>query len=160
MTGMIAFFFACFGGGTPKIDQFWMDPADLDSTVPPFAPQPFIAALPRRLLSHPNGGALAVIGHVDWAWGFSIGRRKPPDRRSPFRSSRSIMLGDPVGHAMKDQFGGQFAALSTALLGALAPGAPKMDDRDLVTYWLERNDAQNYVTLGDPAVRLRLDKLG
>jgi hypothetical protein len=69
------------------------------------------------------------------------------------------MLGDPVGHAMKDQFGGQFAALSTALLSALAPGAPKMDDRDLVTYWLERNDAQNYVTLGDPAVRLQVDKL-
>jgi hypothetical protein len=32
-------------------------------------------------------------------------------------------------------------------------------DRDLVTYWLQRNDAQNYVLLGDPAARIRNDLL-
>jgi hypothetical protein len=32
-------------------------------------------------------------------------------------------------------------------------------DRDLVTFWLERNDAQNYVVLGDPAVRIRKEAL-
>ena len=45
---------------------------------------------------------------------------------------------------------------------AVSPTAPpgvKISDRDLVTYWLERNDAQNYVVLGDPAARLRVDKL-
>jgi hypothetical protein len=159
--GLVAFFFACFGGGTPKVDQFILDPAQLGSTLPPLAPQPFMAALPQRLLTHPKGGALAVIAHVDRAWGYSIQAPKTSGAQiTPFRSSLgSIMLGDPVGHAVKDQFGGQFAALSTALLSALAPGAPKMDDRDLVTYWLERNDAQNYVTLGDPAVRLQVGKL-
>jgi hypothetical protein len=30
-------------------------------------------------------------------------------------------------------------------------------DRDLVACWLERNDAQNYILLGDPAVRIRED---
>jgi len=162
LKGLVAFFFACFGGGTPKVDQFILNPAQLGSSLPPLAPQPFMAALPQRLLTHPKGGALAVIAHVDRAWGYSIQAPKMTGAQiAPFRSSLgSIMLGDPVGHAVKDQFGGQFAALSTALLSALAPGAPKMDDRDLVTYWLERNDAQNYVTLGDPAVRLRVKKLG
>lgn len=159
--GLVAFLFACFGGGTPKVDQFILDPSQLGSTLPPLAPQPFMAALPQRLLTHPNGGALAVIAHVDRAWGYSIQAPKMSGAQiTPFRSSLgSIMNGDPVGHAVKDQFGGQFAALSTALLSALAPGAPKMEDRDLVTYWLERNDAQNYVTLGDPAVRLRVEEL-
>jgi hypothetical protein len=32
-----------------------------------------------------------------------------------------------------------------------------LSDRDLVAFWLERNDAQNYVVLGDPAVRIRTD---
>ena len=35
----------------------------------------------------------------------------------------------------------------------------RLSDRDLVTSWLERNDAQNYVLLGDPAVRIRKDAL-
>jgi len=30
-----------------------------------------------------------------------------------------------------------------------------LNDRDLVTAWIERNDAQNYVLLGDPAVGIR-----
>jgi hypothetical protein len=159
--GVVAFFFACFAGGTPKVDQFIIDPTQLGSTQPPLAPQPFVAALPQRLLAHPKGSALAVIAHVDRAWGFSIqAPNMTGSQIMPFRSSLgSIMKGDPVGHAIKDQFGGHFAALSAALLSSLAPGAPKMDDGDLVTYWLERNDAQNYVTLGDPAARIRVDKL-
>jgi hypothetical protein len=161
VNGLVAFLFACFGAGTPKVDQFILDAAQLGSSLPPLAPAPFMAALPQRLLTHPKGGALAVIAHVDRAWGYSIQAPKMGGAQTlPFRSSLgSIMIGEPVGHAVKDQFGRQFAALSAALLSALAPGAPKIDDRELVTYWIERNDAQNYVTLGDPAVRLRIDKL-
>jgi hypothetical protein len=32
-------------------------------------------------------------------------------------------------------------------------------DRDLVWNWVARNDAQSYVLLGDPAVRLRPELL-
>jgi hypothetical protein len=159
--GVVAFFFACFGGGTPRTDQFILDPAKLGTALPPLAPAPFMAALPQRLLAHPKGGALAVIAHIDRAWGYSIQAPKMKGAQiQTFRNSLGyIMKGDPVGHAVRDQFGGHFTALSTFLSSALAPGEPPLDDRDLVTSWLERNDAQNYVTIGDPAVRLRLDKL-
>jgi len=32
-------------------------------------------------------------------------------------------------------------------------------DEELVSAWIERNDAQNYVLLGDPAVRIRYELL-
>ena len=78
VNGMVALLFACFGAGTPDADQFLMDLSQA-GTAPPLAPKPFIAALPRRLLAHPNGSALAVIGHIDRAWGFSIQAPKVSD---------------------------------------------------------------------------------
>jgi Peptidase family C25 len=161
--GIIVFIFACFGGGTPDVDQFLLDPNQAGHLAP-LAPQPFMAALPQRLLAHPKGGALAVVAHVDRAWGYSIQAPKMSGAQiNTFRNSlESAMCGDPIGHAIHDQFGGHFAVLSTALLSALSPTAAagsQLSDRDIVTYWLQRNDAQNYVTLGDPAARIRADKL-
>src|SRR5262245_26850596 len=163
VNGLVAFVFACFGAGTPDADQFLMDLTQAGN-APPLAPQPFIAALPTRLLTHPNGSALAVIGHIDRAWGFSIQAPKTPDAQiGTFRNSIGFILsGAPIGHAMCGQFGARFAALSTALASSTSPTAPtamQLNDRDLVTYWLERNDAQNYVMLGDPAVRIRKEVL-
>src|SRR5262249_20121908 len=74
----------------------------------------------------------------------------------------SILKGQPVGFALCGQFGARFGALSTVLASSTSPTAPSFmrpNDRDLVTYWLERNDAQNYVMLGYPAARLRTDAL-
>jgi hypothetical protein len=163
VSGLVAILFACFGGGTPDTDQFLMNLAQ-PAAAPPLAPQPFVAALPRRLLAHPRGGALAVIGHVDRAWGFSI---QPPkttgSQIGPFYNGLCFILdGCPVGHAVAQQFGQRFVTLSATLLSVVSPSAPASllpSDRDLVTYWLERNDAQNYVLLGDPAVRIRKDAL-
>jgi hypothetical protein len=161
--GMVAFLFACFGAGTPDKDQFLMDLSQAD-TAPPLAAKPFIAALPRRLLAHPKGAALAAIGHIDRAWGFSMqspGVTTP--QIAPFRNSiGSILLGTAVGRALCGQFGPRFAELSALLLSATSPMAPaamKLQDRALVNAWIERNDAQNYVLLGDPAVRIRNDIL-
>ena len=163
VNGMIAMIFACFGAGTPDADQFLMDLSQAGS-APTLAPKPFMSALPRRLLTHPNGSALAVIGHVDRAWAYSI---QVPKTAGPqilaFRNSLGfIMTGMPIGYVLSGQFSSRFAALSAALLSATSPTAPpamRLPDRDLVTAWIQRNDAQNYVLLGDPAVQIRADVL-
>lgn len=82
---------------------------------------------------------------------------------APFRNSiGSILEGTTVGRAVCGQFGPRFAELSALLLSATSPTAPaamRLEDRALVNAWIERNDAQNYVLLGDPAVRIRNDIL-
>lgn len=156
--GLIALVFACYGLGSPAFDPYLTDRRKGPVAV---AERPFVSALPRRLLGHPGGGALAVVGHVERAWGYSI---KPPGlgpQIVPFRNFVGrVLSGEPVGHATKD-FSEKYAVLSAELLDLLdetRPG-PRPTDDQLARIWIERNDAQNYALLGDPAVRLRVDLL-
>jgi Peptidase family C25 len=148
--GMIAFFFACYSAGTPQYDSFTYKPG----TEPPvIAPEPFVAALPQRLLAHPGGGALAVIGHVERAWGYSFifGEQA---QLNPFQNTIGrILTGQPIGYAMKD-FNERYAALSTNLTAVLEDVSHGRTAAlgTLARQWTERNDAQNYILLGDPAV--------
>ena len=87
--GLIAFLFACYGAGTPAADHFL---ADRSKAPVPIALAPFVAALPQRLLSHPGGGALAVIGHVERAWGYSIRPVGLGNRLLPFRNLMGRVL--------------------------------------------------------------------
>src|SRR5262249_40936940 len=96
------------------------------------------------------------------AWGYSI---QPPGigpQVRPFWNLMGRILGgEPVGHATMD-FSQRYATASTDLLNKLAPtqpGALAATDASLVLSWIDRNDAQNYGVLGDPAVRLRADDL-
>jgi hypothetical protein len=52
LAGLIAMTFACFGGGTPAMNEFPMEgwPAQ-------WPEKPLLAALPKRMLSHPKGRA-------------------------------------------------------------------------------------------------------
>jgi hypothetical protein len=153
--GLIAFFFACFGAGTPKRDAF----AHVRGEPPPeLAPEAFVSALPKRLMSHAQGGALAVIGHVDQAWGYSF-ISGGEGQLLPFQNALGrILLGEPVGYAMKD-FNEKYAALSANLARILEDvgfGDIQIADTELARVWTERNDAQNYVVLGDPAAALKV----
>jgi hypothetical protein len=156
LQGLVAFVFACYGAGTPRHDPFLRKPEGGPVEV---ADAPFVSALGQRLL---GGGALAVIGHVERAWGYSI---QPPGigpQVRPFWNLMGRILGgEPVGHATMD-FSQRFATASADLLNKLAPtqpGALAATDASLVLSWIDRNDAMNYVVLGDPAVRLRTDDL-
>lgn len=153
--GMIAFHFACYGAGTPTHDRFVHKPGQPPPTV---ASEPFISALPKRLLTHPKGGALAVIGHVERAWGYSIVTNNAGPQLIPFQNSIGRLLrGEPIGLAMKD-FNERYAALSTNLsdLQEKMGFGLQVPDAVLASTWIERNDAEGYVVLGDPAVRLRV----
>jgi hypothetical protein len=156
LRGLVAFVFACYGAGTPRYDNFLRKPGAGPVEI---AERPFVSALAQRLLT---GGALAVIGHVERAWGYSI---QPPGvgpQLLPFRNLLfRVLIGQPVGHATMD-FSQRYATESVALLNKLspaAPGAQRPTDQDLAWTWVQRNDAQNYVVLGDPAVRLRTANL-
>lgn len=152
--GMISFHFACYGMGTPSSDRFIHEPG---SPPPAIAPQSFIAALPKALLAHPAGGALACIGHVERAWGCSIVTAKAGSQLLPFENAIGrILKGEPVGLAMKD-FYERYASLSVSLssmLEEISFGAT-VADAELTAAWIARNDAEGYLILGDPAVRLR-----
>lgn len=157
--GMVAFHFACFGAGTPSHDRFIHKPGE---APPQIADESFIAALPQRLLTHPQGGALACIGHVERAWGYSITTAGAGPQLLPFQNAIGrILLGQPVGYAVKD-FNERYAALSTSLTGLLEEldfGATDVSDAELAANWVERNDAEGYLVIGDPAVRLRVNDL-
>ena len=156
--GVIAFLFACYGGGTPLEDRFAHEP---QVAPPAIAPKAFAAALPNRLLAHPQGGALACIGHVERAWGYSISGQTMEPQIGPFRRALGrLMLGQPVGLAVQE-FNDKCATASVSLANLLekAYAGRPVDDIQLAATWTERNDAEGYVTLGDPAVRLRINLL-
>jgi hypothetical protein len=158
LRGIIAFHFACFGMGTPKSDKFSFNPPDPPAQL---APQPFFSALPKRMLSHPGGPALATIGHVERAWATSIQPPNTDPQIQPFQNAiGKILRGLPLGLALTD-FSlayGQFAAIVGQMLADKLDGLP-VDDDKLATAWTQENDAEAYTLFGDPAIRLRPEKL-
>ena len=157
--GLVAFLFACFGGGTPSQDRF----TALESGKPAqLAPRPFFAALPKALLAHPNGGALAVIAHVDRAWGFSIQNPGALPQIDAFRNAVQRILGGlPVGYAIQD-FNYRYADLSIQVSSIVEDKIyyhKNVPDEKLAVAWVQRNDAEGYIVLGDPAVHLRAGEL-
>ncbi|NBD36445.1 MAG: hypothetical protein GVY30_10680 [Chloroflexi bacterium] len=152
--GMIAFFFACFGGGTPRYDAF--SRPDFQESRKTIAEQPFTAALPQAMLRLSKGGALAVIGHVDRAWGNSFLGDDKSQQTGVFQAAvESLLRGKPVGMAM-EYFDMRYAALSTELTTELEEieWGRTYDPNDLAMMWTSNNDARGYVIIGDPAVRL------
>jgi hypothetical protein len=153
VAGMVAVFFACYGAGTPKTDDFAQQALGAPAQI---APHAFVGRLPQRLLAHPKGGALAVVGHVERAWSYSFMWPRIGRQLQIFDSSLgSLLRGTPVGQAV-EYFNDHYAALTTELeslkedlqFGAAANPA------ELSGLWTAKNDARNYVILGDPAVRL------
>jgi hypothetical protein len=158
LQGMITFHFACYSAGTPMEDRF-LHKADVKP--PQIAPLPFIASLPKTLLSHHAGGALAVIGHVERAWDTSITTLEAGTQIDPFRNAIAYILnGLPVGYAVKD-LNMRFAEYSANLSELLQPdsqGKVAPEER-LASAWIKRNDSEGYIVIGDPAVRLRINDM-
>ncbi len=155
--GMMHIFFACYGGGCPDIDNF----DRMNNQPRRIAPKPFFSKLPSKLLSHPDGGALAVLAHIERAWAYSFLGDKGGSQTQGFRDVIGRLLrGDRIGQAT-DVFNTRWAALSVQLSEAqldLQHGAD-VSLKALGRMWVARDDARNFMILGDPAVRLRVEDL-
>lgn len=168
LLGLIAFHFACYSAGTPQFNEFayQQDQFDLNQNSnkrSEIADQAFIARLPQRLLSHPKGGALAVIGHVERAWTSSFMWNKI-DQTEVFKSTlKELVKGDPIGFAFEKRFSHRHAEIAVSLDqlfenikygGIVGYEQNQIDPQNLVSLWTANNDARNYIILGDPAVKL------
>ncbi|HVR95500.1 MAG TPA: hypothetical protein VMW27_02725 [Thermoanaerobaculia bacterium] len=151
--GLVAFCFACFGAGTPRWDDFTRKSQGPRRALSSGA---FLGRLPQRLLGHPRGGALAVVGHVERAWGFSLVWPGAGPQTGTFESTlRRLLDGQPVGWAM-EVFNQRYAELASDLAAeveALGFGK-KLDETVLADLWTASHDARNYTIVGDPAVRV------
>jgi hypothetical protein len=154
--GLIAFIFACFGGGCPDQDSYFFS---TDGSRLPLTPVPLVARLPQALLAR---GALAVIAHVDRAFSYAfedvMGTPQEQLLRTPVEL---LMKGQRVGMAA-DSLNLQWSTLAAQLglaLGGNLPGVPQPRSTTVANLFIARDDARNYIVLGDPAVRLRTESM-
>ncbi len=154
LSGMIAFHFACYSAGTPRQNDFSIAKV----RTPETAPYDFVARLPQRLLLN---GAVAVIGHIERAWGCSISYSEPGENKKHLGTYSSTMKrlleGHPVGSAL-EWFDEKYGEISAGLTDKVErfklelPNAPT--EYELISLWRANNDARNYIIVGDPAARM------
>jgi hypothetical protein len=165
LDGAVFFQFACFGYGTPAESDYthW-----LEGVPEQYTDADFVAALPKKLLAHPQG-PIAFIGHLDTAFLHGFADAEAPhtldrwhNRIAPFVKAVNQLLGvQPSGLAMEDMHKRYSIcnALITNTYDRQRRGKLKwnteLETRFLDT-WITRSDAQNYMIFGDPAVRLRI----
>lgn len=150
LLGTIVFLFACYGAGTPDFDEFSRGAGQRMR----IAEKPFVASLPRALL---RAGALAVVGHVERAWGYSFYWDRAGSQIQPYKNMLSyLMRGQPIG-AAADWLNERYAELASDLaleLDEIEENGYRPNALKLATLWTANNDARNYVIIGDPAARM------
>jgi hypothetical protein len=154
LAGTMACLVATNSAGTPMHDEF--STAAQAQTPRLLADRPFVSALAKRLLSHPNGSALAVIGHVDRNWIHSLAQPDLTASTGLFESVMGAVLnGHTIGSAMA-----AVAQRTTFLYAALGEWYRKNTSAQETAVLRNRItaaiDARNFILLGDPAARLPL----
>lgn len=145
LPGTMVFLFACYSAGCPALDNYYFNK---DGSSIQAAPAPLISLLAQKLLA---SGALAVIGHVDRAFPYGFvdvnGTPQVALIRTPLER---LMQGWTVGRAIDS-----FTTSWSSIAALLEKDPPPVLAVALKTH-IARDDARNYVALGDPAVRLRV----
>jgi hypothetical protein len=128
------------------------------------APRPSVSKLAQRLLSHPNGGALAVIGNVDTFWssifeqheqGKNEGRWRSEGATTWLNAISRLLRGHTAGSAT-EPFNTRYMQAASDLVEAILHGSAVID-QETTRLMLETMSVRNYIVLGDPAVRLPVE---
>jgi hypothetical protein len=152
--GMVAFHLASHSVGTPIFDELVWPNGEQRQVI---APYPFVADLPQRLLGHPRGGALAVIGHVGRAWPYSFLTTVSKTLDAFEFTLRMLMDSFPVGYALV-YFYQYYTELLTDFTFALknTDSCKDIDPSEIAKIWMAHSHSQKFTILGDPAARLAL----
>lgn len=169
LEGSVFVQFACYGAGTPKESIFnkWFD-----EEPKLYTDKAFTASLPKKLLSHPRG-PIAFIGHVDVAFLHGFDNPDNPDmplikgqqwdpRIRPFLSIFETILKkyQPTGRSLDDMskrlafYSNVFATRAEQITLDGLPLNSALFKTQVADQFIMRNDSNNYLILGDPAVRI------
>ncbi len=161
LTGTIAFLCTSYSAGTSHAHT----PDSLQQAEKAM-PRAFIADLPRRMLGHRKGGALAVVGHRAHVWGCAqqelhaqSHQALPISEPQAFRDAlNQLMRGDRLGLSLEPLRVGYreaMIALSNQFpLDLQASTNREQKERQVAVWWAMSRNLRDYVTIGDPAVRL------
>lgn len=164
LLGMMVMLTGSYTAGAPRVSDY----AFLDRTAGQAEStgadlptgRALLAELPQRLLSHPRGGALGVIAHVDQVWTSSLTNVKgESDVEGIYLGLLArLMQGYTSGAAMEllnlrrqREFTEANRQLQEAFFTTRLPGR-----RQLQNVFIRAIDARNYILIGDPAARLPL----
>ena len=152
--GMMAFMFACYSGGCPTEDNYFFKK---DGSKIPVAPEALIAKLPQKLLSR---GALAVIAHIDQAFSYIFQNLEGTPQVQSIRTPLELLMkGERAGLAA-DRLNLQWSAIAAQVGVALGRRRePDFNPESFASLYIARDDARNYIVLGDPATCLRVKDL-
>jgi len=152
--GMMAFMFACYSGGCPTEDNYFFNE---DASRIPVAPEPLIALLPQKLLSR---GALAIIAHVDQAFSYIFQNLQGTPQVQSIRTPLELLMKGQRAGLAADRLNLQWSAIAAEVGVALGRRRePGFDPESFAALYIARDDARNYILLGDPAAYLRVKDL-
>jgi len=154
--GLVAFLHSSYSAGTPLLDDF-PHRAAVSTERRTSALNPFINRLVQRMLSHPNGGALAVVGRVERTWLLEQpgGERTDHNLETFEDIFRYLLTGARIGHALRP-LAERYVELTVHLSDTLEQmqSGEETPEELLAFLWTAKTEARNTILLGDPAVRL------
>jgi hypothetical protein len=163
LQGTVGFLFACFSGGCPADNSYYFNS---NGSPIPLAPAPIVSRLPQALLSR---GALAVIAHVDMAFPYAFQDVSGTPQTQALRTPLELLMRGKRTGLAADSLSILWSSLSAQLGLALGsntaanpPGgavANPSSSAPLAQLTIARDDARNYIVLGDPATKLRIADL-
>ena len=172
LLGAMGFLFACYSGACPAVNNYYFNK---DGSPMKIAPAPIISRIPQVLLSR---GMLAVIAHIDMAFPYAFQDVAGTPQVQALRTPLELLMGGKRAGLAADALSIMWSSRSSQLAlvqaqtpapvavaasgsaAATAAPAPAPDPSAAIAQMtIARDDARNYIVLGDPATQLRVRDL-